>query len=78
MYFELLSVNTRGELRFVFFPNTRFGRTMNGSNWFLPGHDIGEATADRVIVTKAKTTIILKVNLKLGEKNDRSIFWAPK
>ena len=60
MYFELSFVNTRDELRFVFFPNNRVGRTMDGSNWILPGQDIGESTADRVIVTKAKNNYNFK------------------
>ena len=54
MDFGLSSVNSTDELRSVFVPNTRIRRTSDVSNWLLSGHDIIEATADRVIGTKAK------------------------
>ena len=52
MNFGLLSVNTMDELRYVFFLTNIVGWPMDGSSWLLPGHDISEATADRVRETK--------------------------
>ena len=42
------SVHTSDELGSVFIPATRIGTPMDGSNYLLPGHRIGEVTADIV------------------------------
>ena len=60
MDFRLPSVNTTDELGSIFSPTTRIGRPADGSNWFPPGRDISEATADRVSETKAKNHYNLK------------------
>ena len=52
MNIGLLSVHTLDELGSFFIPTTRFGRPMAGSKWLLPGHLIGEVSADRVIRTR--------------------------
>ena len=54
MDFGLSSANTRDELGSVFAPSTKIGRVTDVSNWIIPGHDISEATADRVSGTKSK------------------------
>ena len=70
----LSTFNKTDELGSVVVPTARIGRPEDGSNWLLPGHDISEATADIVNRTKANNHYILKVNLKLEEKNGRSRF----
>ena len=54
MDFGLFPVNTRDELGYVFVRTIIIERTMDGSKCLLPGHDISEATADRVNGTKKK------------------------
>ena len=54
MNFGMSSVNTMDEIGSVFVPTTRVVSPTNVSDWILPGHDIREATVDRVINTKAK------------------------
>ena len=49
MNLRLSSIHTSDEVGFVFIPTTRIGRLTGGSDWLLPGHWIGEVTADRVI-----------------------------
>ena len=47
----LLSVHTSDELGYVVILTNRIRKPTGGSNWLLPGHFIGEVTADRVIKT---------------------------
>ena len=54
MDFGMLSVDTTDELGSIFYPTTRIGSVTHGSNWLPRIHFISEATADRVIRTKAK------------------------
>ena len=46
MNLGLSSVHTSDELGSIFIPTTRIGTLTYGSNWLLPGHRIGEVTAD--------------------------------
>ena len=54
MVFGLSSIKTTDEIRSVFVPTARIVRPTDGSNWLPPGHDISEATEDRVRGTKAR------------------------
>ena len=51
MNFGRLCVNTTDELGSVLVSTSKVRRPTNGSNWIPPGHDISEATADRVSET---------------------------
>ena len=53
MNFGLSPINTTDKLGFVINPTTRVERPTNGSNWLQPGHDIYEATADRLSKKKS-------------------------
>ena len=48
MNFGLSPVNTTDKLGSIIAPTTRVGGHANGSDWLHTGHDIGEATEDRV------------------------------
>ena len=61
--FGLLPVNTTDKLRSVIFPTTIAGRPTNGSEWLQYGHDIEEATSDRVRETKEKNHYNFKSDL---------------
>ena len=55
IYFGMLSVNTTYEIGYVFVPTNKIVSPVDGSNWLPSGHDISDATADRVGGKKAKS-----------------------
>ena len=69
MGFGLSSVNTTDKLGSVFIPTTRNRRPTDGSNWILPGHDISEATVDRVSGKKAKNHYNFKSEFETRRDN---------
>ena len=64
----LAPVNTTDKLGSIIAPTTRVGRPVSSSDCIRHGHDIEEATADRVSETRENIDYILKVILKLLEK----------
>ena len=61
MDFGMSSVNTMDELRSVFIPNIRIGRSTHGSNWLSPGHDISVTVVNKLSGTKAKNHYNFKI-----------------
>ena len=59
--FGLASVNTTDKLGSISVPTTRVGSPTNSSDWRWKGHDIEEATADRVSEKNQTETIKKKV-----------------
>ena len=62
MNLGLLPVHTSDEIKSLSIPATIIGRSTDGSNWFLPGHLIGEVIAARMIRTRPEQ--------KYSSKND--------
>ena len=56
----IASVNTKDKIGSVSVATTRVGRPNSRSEGIRPEHDIEDATADRVIKTRANSDYILK------------------
>ena len=56
----IASVNTTNKLGSFSIPTTRFISTASSYNWIRHGHDIEEATADRVSETRSNSDYIFK------------------
>ena len=69
MNLGLLSVHTSDELGSVFIPTTIIVRNIDGSNWLLPGHSIGEVTADRVSRTRSEQNYNAKTDFETRREN---------
>ena len=65
----LSSIQTSDESGFVFISTTRIATPMDGSNWLLPSHFIGEVTADRMIRTGAEQDYNAKTNFVTMREN---------
>ena len=86
MNLGLLSVHASDELRSVLIPTNRIGRPTDRSNYLLPGHLIGEVTADRVSRTRSEQNYNDKiyfetrregvVNQEFGRQNNY-MSWPP-
>ena len=65
----LSSVHISDELGSVFIPTTRIRMPTDGSNWLLPGHCIGEVTADRVSSTGSEQNYNTKTDFETRREN---------
>ena len=69
MNLGLSSVHISDELGSVLISTTRIGRLMDGSNWLLPGHLIGDVTADRVSRTRSEHNYNAKTDFETRREN---------
>ena len=69
MNMGLLSVHASDELGFFSIPATRIGRSIDGSNWILPVHLIGEVTADVMIRTRQEKNYSPKTDFETRREN---------